>query len=112
MHRAAQALRGKHDFRSFETNYPTRKSSVRTILDIDVRRVDDKAGSLVYIEVEADGFLYNMVRTIVGTLVAVGRGRQKENWPAEVLAAGNRTAAGMTAPPHGLFLLWIDYEEG
>lgn len=112
MHRAAQHLRGKHDFRSFETHYPNRTTSVRTILDIDVHRADDQRGNFVHIEVEADGFLYNMVRTIVGTLVDIGLGRHPEDWPAEVLAALNRTAAGMTAPPQGLFLLWIDYEAG
>ncbi len=111
MHRAAARLQGKHDFRSFETNYPNRTSSVRTILDIEVRRVNDQSGSLVHIDVEADGFLYNMVRTIVGTLVNVGLGRHGENWLAEVLAAQDRTAAGMTAPAQGLFLLWIDYGE-
>ena len=111
MHRAAQSLRGKHDFRSFETHYPNRASSVRTILEIEVRRANDQAGRFVHIEVEADGFLYNMVRAIVGTLVDVGLGRHNESWPSEVLAAGDRTAAGMTAPAQGLFLLWIDYGE-
>jgi len=112
MHRGAQHLLGKHDFRSFETHYPNRTTSVRTILDIEARRADDEQGSFVHVEVEADGFLYNMVRTIVGTLVDVGLGRQEEIWPAEVLAALDRSAAGMTAPPQGLFLLWIDYGEG
>ena len=58
----------------------------------------------IIIEVEADGFLYNMVRTIVGTLVEVGRGRRAETWPGEVLRGANRRAAGPTAPPQGLFL--------
>lgn len=111
MHRSAQHLLGKHDFRSFETHYPNRTTSVRTILDIETRRVDDERGGCVHVEVEADGFLYNMVRTIVGTLVDVGLGRHAESWPAEVLAALDRSAAGMTAPPQGLFLLWIDYGE-
>jgi tRNA pseudouridine38-40 synthase len=67
--------------------------------------------NFIIIEVEADGFLYNMVRSIVGTLVQVGRGAQPENWPAEVLRAADRRAAGPTAPPQGLFLVNVDYEK-
>jgi tRNA pseudouridine38-40 synthase len=63
----------------------------------------------VAVEVEADGFLYNMVRTIVGTLVKVGRHARAESWVAEVLSARDRRAAGPTAPPHGLFLVEVKY---
>ena len=62
----------------------------------------------ITIEVEADGFLYNMVRAMVGTLVEVGRGARPETWPGEVLAAQNRRAAGPTAPPQGLFLVRVE----
>ena len=65
-------------------------------------------GSII-IEVEGDGFLYNMVRTIVGTLVEVGRGARPPEWVADVLAARDRRAAGPTAPPHGLYLLRVEY---
>jgi len=65
-------------------------------------------GSII-IEVEGDGFLYNMVRTIVGTLVEVGRGARPPEWVAEVLAARDRRAAGPTAPPHGLYLVRVEY---
>ncbi len=106
MGRAARCLLGRHDFRSFETEWPNRTSSVRTILDIAVARDED----LVTIEVEADGFLYNMVRSITGTLVLVGTGKRPEGWVAEVLAAENRVEAGPTAPPQGLFLLRVRYE--
>jgi tRNA pseudouridine38-40 synthase len=109
MHRAAQALRGRHDFRSFETGWPQRSSSVRTISDISLVRGWSSNDDLVALEVEADGFLYNMVRAIVGTLVQVGRGVRPETWPAEVLAALDRRAAGMTAPADGLFLVSVDY---
>ena len=68
-------------------------------------------GNLIAIEIEADGFLYNMVRAIVGTLVEVGRGAQPVTWPAEALAAQDRQAAGPTAPPQGLFLLHVEYDE-
>ena len=64
----------------------------------------------IAIEVEADGFLYNMVRAIVGTLVEVGRGAHPESWPGEVLRAANRRAAGPTAPPQGLCLVRVEYE--
>jgi tRNA pseudouridine38-40 synthase len=65
----------------------------------------------VTIDVAGDGFLYNMVRAIVGTLVEVGRGKRDESWPAEVVAARDRRHAGQTAPPHGLMLVSVDYEQ-
>jgi len=65
----------------------------------------------ITIEVEADGFLYNMVRAIVGTLVQVGRRERPETWPGEVLRAADRSAAGPTAPPQGLCLMEVEYEE-
>lgn len=108
MHRAGQALRGTHDFASFENQGTPRTTSVRTILDIEVRRQAPPDDQFVHVEVEADGFLYNMVRNITGTLVEVGRGRRPESAMAETLAAKDRAAAGMTAPPQGLFLLWVD----
>ena len=111
MHRAAQAWRGTHDFASFESRGPQRTTSVRTVLDLEVTRGGLDVPDLVTFEVEADGFLYNMVRSMIGTLVQVGHGRQPESWPAEVLAARHRGAAGMTAPPQGLFLLWVKYGE-
>lgn len=106
MGRAGQSLLGRHDFHSFETEWPNRTSSVRTILDLTVERRD----AFVTFEVEADGFLYNMVRSIVGTLMLVGAGKRPESWVSEVLAAENRTEAGPTAPPQGLFLVRVNYE--
>ncbi len=111
MNRSAQALAGTHDFRSFETSGSPRTSTVRTVLEIEVRRGGAGEGDLVTTEIEADGFLYNMARAIVGTLVEVGRGARPETWPAEVLAAADRTAAGQTAPAQGLFLVKVDYGE-
>ena len=105
MDRAARSLLGRHDFRSFETEWPNRTSSVRTIHDIAVER----QAEIVTIEVEANGFLYNMVRSITGTLVLVGSGKRPEGWVPEVLAAESRMEAGPTAPPQGLFLIRVRY---
>jgi tRNA pseudouridine38-40 synthase len=124
MHRSAQALVGTHDFCSFETSGSKRETSVRTIFEITVARgqggeagrsppapqgVEPIGAELVVIEVEADGFLYNMVRAIVGTLVEVGQGKRDESWPAQVLEARDRRMAGRTAPPQGLFLVRVEY---
>jgi tRNA pseudouridine38-40 synthase len=105
MHRAAQALKGRHDFHSFETDWPNRTSSVRTITHVAVNRMND----VVWIDVEADGFLYNMVRAITGTLVEVGKGKWPGSKVAEVLAAEDRREAGPTAPAQGLFLVRVRY---
>jgi tRNA pseudouridine38-40 synthase len=71
---------------------------------------DPDCHDFITIEIEADGFLYNMVRAIVGTLVEVGRGSRPENWPAEVLNSLDRRLAGPTAPPQGLCLIRVQYK--
>ncbi|MDY0170645.1 MAG: tRNA pseudouridine(38-40) synthase TruA [Thermoguttaceae bacterium] len=122
MQRAAKPLLGRHDFRSFQTAGADRKTSVRTVFELPVRRGSARNEPLlgnpgegsdgqdwILLEIEADGFLYNMVRAIVGTLTEVGRGARLEHWPAEVLAARDRRVAGPTAPPHGLFLVNVTY---
>ncbi|MFC1793098.1 tRNA pseudouridine(38-40) synthase TruA [Planctomycetota bacterium] len=105
MNRAAQLLVGKKDFKSFASAADRRESSVRTIFRCDVTAED----KWIYVNVEGDGFLYNMVRNIVGTLVEVGVGRWKPEKMNEILEAKNRTAAGRLAPPAGLCLMWIQY---
>jgi len=110
MAHAAGTLLGTHDFSSFETSGAERKDSIRTVYELRVERGRGDQRHWITIEVEANGFLYNMVRTIVGTLVEVGRGAQPESWVAEVLAATDRRTAGPTAPPQGLFLVQVDYE--
>lgn len=70
---------------------------------------EDYDSTQIAIEIEADGFLYNMVRNIVGTLVQIGLRKRPVEWATEVLQAKDRKAAGPTAPPHGLFLLWVKY---
>lgn len=106
MARAARALAGRHDFRCFETEWPNRASSVRTITHIAVNR----AGDYVWLDVEADGFLYNMVRAIAGTLMNVGRGYWPHTQVAEIVRNQDRTQAGPTAPASGLFLMRVSYE--
>jgi tRNA pseudouridine38-40 synthase len=105
MTQAAAILVGKKDFKSFASAADKRQNSVRTIFRCDVSRDDD----WVYIDVEGDSFLYNMVRNIVGTLVEVGSGRQKPEKINEILEAKDRTAAGPIAPAAGLCLMWIKY---
>jgi tRNA pseudouridine38-40 synthase len=105
MSRAAECLRGRHDFRCFETEFPNRASSVRTITHLAVNRF----GDFIWLDVEADGFLYNMVRAIAGTLINVGRGYWPEAQVQAILEAGDRTQAGPTAPAPGLFLVRVSY---
>jgi len=109
MQRAAAALIGTHDFSSFETTGAPRKTSVRTVYELCVQRGRGEGADFVTVEIEANGFLYNMVRAIVGTLVEVGRGARPESWPGEVLAAIDRRRAGRTAPPQGLILISVQY---
>ncbi len=114
---AAERLRGLHDFASFQAAGSDRKTTVRDVRALEIIDQDAASGAgqgsagvkRLAIEVEADGFLYNMVRNIVGTLVEVGRGKRDPAWAADVLAARDRTVAGPTAPPHGLFLLRVNY---
>ena len=105
MNRAAQLLVGTRDFKSFASAADRRESSVRTIFRCDVTA----EGEWIYVNVEGDGFLYNMVRNIVGTLVEVGVGRWEPEKMDEILEAKDRTAAGRLAPPAGLCLMWIQY---
>jgi len=107
---AAGALVGEHDFTSFESTPSTRLSKVRTIHALEAFRpppAADAAGAEVWVEVEGNGFLYNMVRIIAGSLVMVGAGRRSPTWLADALAARSRPAAGPTAPPEGLVLVSI-----
>lgn len=110
MHRAAQPLVGRHDFASFQSAGSPRRSTERTVFELSVARQPAGQGGEVHVEIEADGFLYNMVRAIVGTLQQVGRGGEGESWPAQVLAARDRRAAAQTAPPQGLVLLGVTYD--
>jgi tRNA pseudouridine38-40 synthase len=115
MRQAAKILLGEHDFASFQTSGSERETTVRTIYALEVERCpavltgDGPPLDACWIEVEADGFLYNMVRNIVGTLVEVGRGAQPESWVADVLESRDRRRAGQAAPAQGLYLLRVVY---
>jgi tRNA pseudouridine38-40 synthase len=109
MQRAAQSLVGTHDFISFQSSGSERETTERTVYDLTIRRFDPPDDHVVELEIEASGYLYNMVRNIVGTLAEVGQGRQTENWVAEVMAARDRRRAGTTAPPQGLVLVSVHY---
>jgi len=111
MQRAGQRLVGKHDFASFQSAGSPRDSTVRTITAVAVGRSKTDGPARVSIEVAGDGFLYNMVRNIVGTLIDVGSGRRSAASISEVLAARDRQAAGQTAPPQGLVLLHVDLKQ-
>lgn len=141
MRTALPYLLGTHDFRCFETHYPNKQTSVRTIHHADIRRkpmwmpwcaahawepscrtpesksVDansdpDSASvdsPIIVFEVTADGFLYNMVRAIVGTLLRIGDGRREPDDMARVIASLDRTTAGMTTDACGLYLVEVRY---
>lgn len=105
MRREAKCLVGKHDFKSFQAADKKERSSIRTIKKLNIKR----KGNLIEIEIEADGFLYNMVRNIVGTLIEIGRGRFKAGSMKKILKAKNRDLAGPTAPAKGLCLAEVKY---
>jgi tRNA pseudouridine38-40 synthase len=114
MRASAAALVGKHDFAAFQSVGSDVTSTVRTIVRCDVREFASPSplsgAQLLVYEVTADGFLRHMVRTIVGTLVDVGRGWRAPESMARLIEGGTRAQAGATAPPHGLFLVCVDYD--
>jgi tRNA pseudouridine38-40 synthase len=131
MAEAANFLLGTHDFRCFEKHFPNKSTSVRTIMDVSVQRIscwlpwtsphnwipihgrrhDQPEMPLIVFEVMADGFLYNMVRAIVGTLMEIGLGKQPPESLREVIRSMDRAQAGMTAMPQGLYLVSVEYPE-
>ena len=140
MQESAHKLLGKHDFRSFETEYPNKATSIRTVKELNVKKISlheiwetqlpfKRAGQqigadsyqtkvaylahtedqLISIDIVADGFLYNMVRAIVGTLKEVGIGRWDSMKVQDILESQDRSQAGQTAPAQGLLLQEVKY---
>ena len=105
MQRAAEVLTGEHDFKSFCSNPQMKKSTVRIVDSIEIVRKKD----YVYFNFHGTGFLQNMVRILVGTLLEVGYGKRPAEEMPEILEARDRTRAGYTVPPQGLCLVKVDY---
>src|SRR3989338_9817615 len=103
---AAQYLIGTHDFTSFTTRALQEKNRIRTVKRLEIKKEE----KYLYFSVEADGFLYNMVRSIVGTLIEVGRGKIAVENVKVILEARNRNLAGPTAPAKGLCLMEVKYK--
>lgn len=101
MKKAIKPLVGKHDFSCFQTHGRETKTSVRTILRATIKKERD---DIYFLEIEGDGFLRHMVRSIMGTVMAIGNGKMKVEDMKKILQSKNRTKAGPTAPGHALFL--------
>jgi tRNA pseudouridine38-40 synthase len=126
MRTAAAHIRGTHDFRCFESQFPNKATSVRTVERILWKEIplceawqgfgcspvgsNQDCDSFLCLEITADGFLYNMVRAIVGTAVDVGRGRFAADDVKRMIDEGDRSLAGPTAPPQGLYLVGVEYD--
>lgn len=108
MHRAAQTLVGQHDFTTFRSVHCQSASPLKTLDRLDVRR----EGENVLIVAEARSFLHHQVRSMVGCLALVGMGRWREEQVGEALAARDRQALGLNAPPQGLYFTGAVYPEG
>jgi len=117
MNTAAGALAGTHDFSAFQSEGSGTATTTRTLRRSEVRVLPPpphglhgpEAGILIAYEVDGDGFLRHMVRAVVGTLVEVGRGRRSPDTMVALTAGAPRAQAGPTAPPHGLYLVRVDY---
>ncbi len=106
---AAVAITGTHDFASFQGANSDRQSTIRTITRVDIQPMSVHGFPTASIRFTANGFLYNMVRNLVGTLVRIGQGRESVEWMAWVRDQLDRKHAGQTAPPQGLFLEQVVY---
>lgn len=105
MKKAIKYFEGEHDFKGFKASGTSSKSSVRTIYKTNI--IED--GERIKIELTGNGFLYNMVRIISGTLVDVGLGKIKPEEIASIIESKDRTKAGKTLPPYALYLVKVEY---
>ena len=106
MKKAIKYFEGEHDFKAFKSSGTSGKSSVRTIYNADILT----EGPNVAIDLTGNGFLYNMVRIIAGTMVDVGLGKIKPEEIPEIIESKDRTKAGKTLPPYGLVLVKVEYD--
>ena len=110
MRKAAEHIVGTHDFKSFETSGSTvHESTVRTIYNLTITQSATDS-NMIEISVEGDGFLYNMVRIIVGTLIEVALHKKTPAEVEKIIEAKDRSLAGHTAPPQGLYLDEVFYK--
>ncbi len=107
MNKAAKYFEGEHDFKAFKASGTSSKSSVRTIYKAIVKKMPNNR---IYIELTGNGFLYNMVRIISGTLVDVGIGKLQPEDISNIIESQKRENAGKTLPPQGLYLVSVEYE--
>jgi len=105
MNIAAQYLLGTHNLNAFRSAHCNANNTIRTISKINLYREKD----FIIMEIAAKSFLHNQVRITIGTLKDIGIGKQPENYIIELLNSGDRTKAGITAPPYGLYLVKVDY---
>ena len=106
MQEAIKYFEGEHDFKAFKASGTSSKSSIRTIYKAEVIQMPNNR---IYIELTGNGFLYNMVRIIAGTLVDIGLGKIEPADIANIIKKGKRELAGKTLPPNGLFLVKVEY---
>ena len=109
MQKGAVKLLGTLDFKAFETLGSNRKTSIRTVQKLQITQSDALAGREITIDIQADGFLYNMVRNITGALVEIGRGRFDPIWLEECLKSRQRALESQTAPARGLCMMNVEY---
>ncbi len=106
MQKAAKYFEGEHDFKAFKASGTSSKSSTRTIYNAEVK----KDGDRIIIELTGNGFLYNMVRIIAGTLIEVGQGKINPEKIPKIIESKDRREAGRTLPPYALYLVKVNYD--
>lgn len=107
MREASTCLIGEHDFSAFRASNCQSKTPFRRLTHLTIER----SGDYIIIDIKANAFLHHMVRNIAGSLIDVGRGEQRVEWVAEVLASKDRTLAAATAKPHGLYMIDVTYPD-
>ncbi|MCP4355567.1 MAG: tRNA pseudouridine(38-40) synthase TruA [Proteobacteria bacterium] len=110
MKQAAEFLVGEHDFSSFRAARCQAKSPITELYSIDLEEIEEKEGTVIRAKIHGRSFLHNMIRIIMGTLVEIGRGELEPEFMLEILNAKDRTKAGVTLHPDGLYFTGVDYE--